>query len=77
MDHVKDNNCDVHHILIFIKGTIIMNTPITESINTSFSTPASNTKTNPIINNAIELATVFTVWAVVSTCILFLSFTWV
>lgn len=55
-----------------------MNTPITESSNISFSTPVSNTETkiNPIINNAIELATVFTLWAVVSTCILLLSLTW-
>jgi len=56
-----------------------MNTPLATPSNTSFETPVANTerKTNPIINNAIELLTVFTLWGVVSTCVLLLSLTWV
>lgn len=56
-----------------------MNTPLANPSNTSFEKPVVNTerKVNPIISNAIEFLTIFTLWGVVSTCVLLLSLTWV
>jgi len=56
-----------------------MNTPLAAPTDSSFETPVANTesKKSPAMNIVVELMTVITMWAVVSTFVILLALTWV
>ena len=60
-----------------------MNTPLVAPTNTSFATSNTETSTKmtskkkSLIDNAVELMTILSMWGVTATVILLLSLTWV